>query len=571
MPILHRVLLAFALVLAIGAVQSASTYFGIRSLAGKLANATAVPIAQVNAAWQVSDAFHEAETYLDRTLDGIHDERSESMIAHFEAICASIGSGLKLALDGHADEPARRQLVDAVHEWRASALVLLGASAATSIPAPHLMERRGRAIRAGLQILIADAVARAAAARSTIEDQALRTQVLAVTCALVAFVIGAGIAVSFALALTRPLWLLQARMRSMTEGDLDAPIVGDARNDEIGGIAVALRFMRERLKERSRMEAEVARVSDEQSKVVHHLGRALDSIARGDLTARFTEDCGSFDKLKTDFNEAIESLRTIVATVSSTTDSLSDGSAEVAEASIDLARRSEHQAVRLQEAFVSLNAVNDAIRAAVVSTCQASSAVTDANAQATRSAAMMRDAISAMGRIERSSNQITNIVGVIDEIAAQTNILALNATIEASRAGDSGRGFLVVADEVRLLARRSAKAGEEIKDLVKQTTRDVAAGVDLIGRTGSGVDLIMEGVCNLDHLVGSVAASAGQQAASLKDVVQVVMEANLMTQRNLTLGERSAASVQNLHDHASTLAALVHHLKIETRPIRKVA
>ncbi len=565
MPILHRVLLAFALVLAIGAVQSASTYLGIRSLAGELANATAVPIAQVDAAWHVSDAFHDAEIFLNRALDGIHDERSESMIARFEALSSPVAVGLNLALGSHAGEPAKQELLDAVHEWRMAALVLLGANAATSIPAPHLMERRGRVVRAKLQALIADAVVRAAVARSTIEDRALRTQVLAIICAFTAFVIGAGVAMSFAVALTRPLRLLQARMRSMTEGDLDTPIVGDSRVDEIGGIATALRFMRERLKERSRMEAEVARASHEQNEVVRHLGRAFDAIARGDLTARFTGDCKGYDKLKTDFNDAIESLRTIVATVSSTTDRLSSGSEEMAEASKDLAHRSEHQALRLQEAFVSLNTVNVTIRATATSTRQASAAVSAANAQATCSAGMMRDAIQAMGRIERSSSQITNIVDVIDDIAAQTNILALNATIEASRAGESGRGFLVVADEVRILARRSAAAGEEIKNLIKQTSRDVTDGVALIGRTGSGVDLIMEAVGNLDYLVGSVAATAEQQAASLKDVVQVVMEANQMTQRNVELGERSATSVQTLHSNASTLAALVHHFRIDNK------
>ena len=155
-----------------------------------------------------------------------------------------------------------------------------------------------------------------------------------------------------------------------------------------------------------------------------------------------------------------------------------------------------------------------------------------ADAQATRSAAMMRDAVSAMERIERSSNQITTVVGVVDDLAAQTNILALNATSEASSAGDGGRGFLVVADEVRTLARRSVQAGEQIKDLIRQTSKDVADGVDLIGRTGNGVDGIME--------------------------------ANRMTQSNVVPGERSATSVRNLHDHAATLAALVHHIKIES-------
>ncbi len=565
MSILHRVLLAFALILTIGAVQSASTYLGIRSLSGELANATAVPIAQVDAAWRVSNAFQKAEAFLDRATDGIRDEDGANMIMGFEALSRPIAAQLSLALGSRGDEPSRQRLLGLVEEWRASALVLLGASPATSIPAPHLMEQRGKAIRTGLQVLIAEAVARAAMVRATIENEALRTQVLAITCALAAFVVGTALALPFAFTLTRPLRLLQARMRSMVEGDLQAPIVGDDRVDEIGGIATALRFMRERLVERRQIEIEVARAGREQSKVVHHLGQALDTIARGDLTARFTVDCDGYDKLKTDFNESIESLRAIVATVSSTTDRLVGGSDEMAEASVDLARRSERQALRLQEAVNSLNTVSDSIRDAAVSTRQASVAVSAANAQAARSAAMMRDAVLAMGRIERSTSQIAKIVGVIDDIAAQTNILALNAAIEASRAGDSGKGFLVVAEEVRVLARQSARASDDIKDLISRTSRDVADGVALIDRTGGGVDMIMEGVCNLDHFVNVVATTAERQAASLREVVGVVMEANRMTQQNVALGERSACSVRHFHDHAATLAALVHHIKVGDR------
>ena len=562
MTILQRVLLAFALILTIGAIQSASTYIGIRSLSSELANATAVPLAQVDAAWRASDAFQKAETFLSRAVEGIRDEDNASLITRFETLSGPIATQLDLALERRRDDSGKRHLLDIVQEWRAAALVLLGASPATSIPAPHLMERRGRQIRAGLQVLIAEAVTRAASARATIEKRALRTQVLAITCALLAFIIGTAIAVPFSLALTRPLRLLQARMRSMVEGDLHTPIVGADRVDEIGAIATALRFMRERLQERFEIEAEVARASREQREVILHLGRALDTIAQGDLTARFTADCAGYDKLKTDFNQSIESLRAMVATVSSTTDRLFGGSEEMAEASIDLARRSEHQAVRLQAAVVSLNTVSKAIRDAAGSTREASVALSAANKQAVRSAALMRDAMSAMGRIERSSSQIAEIVGVIDDLAAQTNILALNATIEASHAGASGRSFLIVADEVRVLAKLSGQAGEKIKTLIRQTSRDVEDGVELIGRTGSGVEMIMEGVCHLDHLVGSVATTAERQAASLEDVVGVVIEANLMTQRNVVLGERSATSVQTLHDDATTLAALVHHINI---------
>ena len=209
--------------------------------------------------------------------------------------------------------------------------------------------------------------------------------------------------------------------------------------------------------------------------------------------------------------------------------------------------------------------MSEAIRATASCTRLASEAASEANAQADRSGAMMRDAIEAIGRIEASSGRISRITNVIDEMAARTNILALNATIEAARAGPQGRGFAVVAAEVRALAHRSTEAVVEIKSTVGQTQADVLRGAELVLRAGEVIGLIMQRVGNIDMLVGDVALAAEQQASGLKDVVGSVSEADLATQHNVKLIDSSAASIQRFHDQAAILAGLVRHFQDRRR------
>ena len=384
-------------------------------------------------------------------------------------------------------------------------------------------------------------------------------------------VIGIAIAVPFALALTRPLHELQRRMRSMIDGDLEAPVAGADRADEIGSIASALHFMRDRLIERRRMEAEVAIAYREQSELVRHLGRVLDEVAKGDLTVRLADGAPErYAKLQADFNSAIGSIQSAVRTVATSTDELFGGSAQITETTAHLAERSEAQATRLQRAVFALNAISDVIRGTASSMRLASDAVSEANHEADRSGAMMRDATTAIARIEKSSGRITRIADTIDSIAQQTNILALNTAIEAARAGEKGKGFSVVAAEVRVLAERSAVAAEEIKVLIKQASTDVLDGVTLIGRIGEVIASIMTRVANIDDVVANVAQAAEQQALGLQDVVTSMTEADRAIQQNVKIGDKSAASIRQLHDQTVTLASLVRHFKIQGTGIPSV-
>ena len=310
--------------------------------------------------------------------------------------------------------------------------------------------------------------------------------------------------------------------------------------------------------ERAIIEAERKAIADEQAAVVDALADSLKRLARGDLTARIVAPFnGRYELIKDDFNAAIDSLRAAMTTISASTGGLRAGSDEIAAASDDLSRRTEQQAASLEETAAALDEITATVKRSAEGARRASEAASSARLDATKSGQVMEDAVRAMGEIEQSSKQITNIIGVIDEIAFQTNLLALNAGVEAARAGEAGRGFAVVAQEVRALAQRSADAAKEIKGLIASSTAQVERGVQLVGDTGRALGGIVSKITGIDGLFSEIAQSSQEQATGLNQVNTAVNQMDQVTQQNAAMVEEATAAASSLRSEAAELETLV--------------
>jgi len=320
--------------------------------------------------------------------------------------------------------------------------------------------------------------------------------------------------------------------------------------------------------------AQVAKLEAEKqiNVVVESLGAALAELAEGDLeTGLYIEVAPQFAKLKADFNSAASTLKSTISLVKKGAGSIKLGTDEISQASDDLSRRTENQAASLEETAAAVKEITDTVNKTARGATHARETVSVAKADAEKSGEVVRRAIEAMNGIESSSKQISQIIGVIDEIAFQTNLLALNAGVEAARAGDAGRGFAVVASEVRALAQRSAEAAKEIKGLISASTGQVAQGVQLVGETGLALTRIVTQVAEINSIVTQIAASANEQAHGLEQVNTAVNEMDQVTQQNAAMVEEATAATQTLAQQTEELASLVSRFKTGNDAVVEIA
>ena len=315
---------------------------------------------------------------------------------------------------------------------------------------------------------------------------------------------------------------------------------------------------------RAKFSQEEAVAERQRADAVEALAHGLANLAKGDLTVRLTgRFAEAYEVLRADFNAAAERVQDALKAIASTTQAVSAGADEIAGASDDLSRRTEQQAASLEETAAALDEITATVRRTAAGAKEASSVVATARADAQRSGEIVAQAVAAMTQIEGSSNQVGQIIGVIDEIAFQTNLLALNAGVEAARAGDAGRGFAVVAQEVRALAQRSAEAAREIKALISTSTQQVGSGVSLVGQTGEALQRIVDQVASIDALVTSIAASASEQSTGLHEVNTAVNQMDQVVQQNAAMVEQATAATHALKGEANELANLVGRFRLD--------
>jgi methyl-accepting chemotaxis protein len=305
------------------------------------------------------------------------------------------------------------------------------------------------------------------------------------------------------------------------------------------------------------------------------LGQALAHLARGDLTARLDQRFAeAYEALRADYNTAAGKLADAMGVIEGRVDGVRAHSDQIADAAVNLAKRTERQAASLEETATAMDEITATVGQTASGAKKAADVVARTRDDVRRSGEVVQQAVAAMTAIEGSSQQITNIISVIDEIAFQTNLLALNAGVEAARAGDSGKGFAVVASEVRALAQRSAEAAKEIKALISTSTLQVETGVGLVGRTGEALERIVSQIAEIDGLVSEIAASAQHQAYGLHQVNSAVNQMDQVLQENAGMVEQTSVATQTLHGDAALLAELVSQFELPrgmAEPVRRRA
>lgn len=296
---------------------------------------------------------------------------------------------------------------------------------------------------------------------------------------------------------------------------------------------------------------------------VSETSRVIEGLARGDLTEKMDgEFRGVFAELQSNVNQTLAKLRETMREVRSSTEGISGNAGELRSAADDLSRRTEQQAAALEETSAALDEITAVVRNSTDRAQEASAMVAETKQKTEESANVVRDAVSAMDRIEHASREISQIINVIDEIAFQTNLLALNAGVEAARAGEAGKGFAVVAQEVRELAQRSATAAKDIKALITKSGEEVGRGVSLVQRTGSALSEIETRVLAINEHIHSIATAAKEQSTGLHEVNTAINQMDQVTQRNAAMVEETSAATHKLSSEADHLVTLVTRFNV---------
>ncbi|GFE50333.1 hypothetical protein So717_20860 [Roseobacter cerasinus] len=310
-------------------------------------------------------------------------------------------------------------------------------------------------------------------------------------------------------------------------------------------------------------EEERARVAEQQHRVVGALAVGLQSLAEGDLTVEIEESFPEdYEKLRANFNAAIRALMDAVSAVLHNSESIHNETSEITSAADDLSKRTEKQAATLEETAAALDELTSSVKSAAEGADEASSMAVDAQTNAESGGEIARKAVAAMDGIKTSSQEISKITTVIDDIAFQTNLLALNAGVEAARAGEAGRGFAVVATEVRALAQRSSDAAREINALISSSGEQVEQGVELVDKTGTALASIVGSVSEISKRVATIAASAREQSAGLNEINTAVNELDHVTQQNAAMFEETTAASHALNSEADALSSAIARFKL---------
>ncbi|PIL19830.1 hypothetical protein P775_12595 [Puniceibacterium antarcticum] len=364
--------------------------------------------------------------------------------------------------------------------------------------------------------------------------------------------------------LSRGIKSLTTSMKDLAAGNHDLEIEGRSQKDEVGEMANTLAIFQKALIDKAAMEHE-QRIRDEKQRfAVETLSEVLSALSGGDLEAEIGPDFPEeYQKIATDFNKTAATLRATILRVIAATESIRSGSSEISQASEDLSKRTETQAATLEETAAALEELTTSVKRTSDGARNVETLMKEARTEAEVGGSVVRQAVSAMNEIQESSNQVAQIIKVIEDIAFQVNLLALNAGVEAARAGEAGKGFAVVASEVRNLSIKCAEAAKEIQHRIRRSTDQVEGGVKLVAKTGDSLDAIIKRVQDISQHISHIAQAATEQSVGLGEINTGVSDLDRVAQHNAAMVEQSTAASHQLMGEANELSDSVKHFKID--------
>ncbi|GAA3698360.1 methyl-accepting chemotaxis protein [Sphingomonas cynarae] len=369
--------------------------------------------------------------------------------------------------------------------------------------------------------------------------------------------------------ISQPIHHLAATMDALACNREDTTIPYQEQQDEIGRMARACEVFRAHAVERSLAEERDAATVRQ---VTGDLRLAIGAIANGDLTHKLVDAFPTeYEPVRHDFNAALTNLRDLIGSVSESATAIRTGSGEIAQASEDLARRTESNAASLEETTASIAQIDDRLKASAVAAGHTVDRADQAIATVGGGRAVADEAVQAMGRVSDSAKGIDSVIEGLDKIAFQTRVLAMNAAVEAGRAGDAGRGFAVVADLVSALAMRAEEEAKRARDQLTVTQTDIVTAVEAVTKVDGALANISGDVAQVHELLATMASDNQAQSAAITQISAAIGTMDQSTQQNAAMVEETSAAARNLAGEVGQLADQAGRFVIDPAATRRPA